>query len=903
MHITPVVSKKPVVALESLATLRIADVPDMLFKPNDSFPCKFAFELEKCMRGKKFLHKFTPSISLLPMIALAAGIIVLSLPSRCLGGGKSTPAAAASFNIDELIAGKVPPYHVRSGHPRLLITPDNKTVLIDRIRRSDLGRRTFQEVIRSADEAMKTDFAAIADAEGREIYPDFLTAIESCGLIHQVGKLQDFAYLYEPAAYAARGAEALVALAKLEKASLGSNYLRNTALALGYDWLYDLLTPAQRRLVVNRLIAVTRVWPVGTDDPGEQGLAYNCPRGMEMLNPLAFYGDGIDDARAADMVDRLLKQTWWGPQGSLSRLQVLMGGGVTEEEMGYATRYTRFIPALEAWYTATGQDFFQAGSFWKGFARWMIHDLLPFRATGRNQKFFAKMQQMSQASYAEEDSYANIMGAASAWMGRMNEDGYAAVAAWLMRQSLHNYYNSTFFYSVLIGDPLRQPLTPAGAEIPDNYLAPAPLNRTFMRSQWNDGDATFALHSVAEWACLRCEPYTMNSLLLWKNGGYLFSHKSGYRHDYGDMLPDWRYNVIALYQPGDHAERLDNGGWMDGCDLRWQDVTRFSGKGGFLRGAQVLPGQFGYSAGDASVFLSALSRRAVLSSDRQIVWFPAQPGSGSDYFVIYDRVETDSTTVQPHVVFNTIGEPLVSRDFGRPIAGESRATGHWVVKDAAAVTVTNRSVYHDGRPPAHARMFLKVLLPEHPTIHRLGGKGLTSGTTWPQGRQFEGTDLTYAMDVNDRVWENHPGSLNNESMDEDWGEALGGRWRFHITDPLLKRHNQYLVALEATDASQVKPAGGFELLRGEGIIGVQAGNTVALFNPVYRPLENGSVVIANSPGGPLRLLIADLQPGARYRISLAGATLEKAAGNAGVLYFQDVHLQPGDRIIIERVGE
>ena len=112
-------------------------------------------------------------------LLLLGSCLLLLLYVPCL-------ADAQQFDIRELMAGNVPAYTVRSGHPRLYITPDNKSTIIQRITQSALGRETFQPVINNADSAMDTDFTAIEDGNGRNVYPQFLPYIEAFGLIHQL---------------------------------------------------------------------------------------------------------------------------------------------------------------------------------------------------------------------------------------------------------------------------------------------------------------------------------------------------------------------------------------------------------------------------------------------------------------------------------------------------------------------------------------------------------------------------------------------------------------------------------------------------------------------------------------------------------------------------------------------
>lgn len=597
---------------------------------------------------------------------------------------------------------------------------------------------------------MSIDFSAIPQTDSTRVaYPKFGPYVESYGILHQLGALlglpqeepagvshsiNGFVFKHGLAAYEQKGVAAYKAFVRHQNAFFGTNYDNYTAMSTGYDWFYDLLTPEDRKEAIYRLIETTVVWPLQNDPYIPTQTQQSA--GLQYMHPVAFYGDNLEmpitftvdgeevsysnsDQASQRMTNEILTRALWGPTGLLTRFEVL-NGGVYEEEIVYASYFYKLFPMIEAWYTATGQDFWQAGEHWKRFAQWLIYNSLPHKEAGPGAWYYPHMPQAYAGWSLQDSDIEKMIAASTTWLSRMGENNGADAAAWAMRLPTTWYDINSFFYGVLLGDPLRTPRSPQASGMMPSLILPGPIGRTYMRSHWDDYDATFLMHSTAEWP-LRSTEDAMNSVFLWKNGGTLLTHKQGYAHDYG---PSARWNIVLPYEPGDYANVLAGQWAWTGADARWRDTSLFTHKTGFLRAAEVIEGKYGYSAGDTSEWLKWHSRGGIQASDRQIVWFPASSTTESDYFLVFDRLKTDGASVQPHIIFNTVGQPVLSSQFGTPIdksAMTSTMDGHWFTNSANTITVTNNETYRGGHPPAHAKLFAKVLLPAQPRIHLLGG--------------------------------------------------------------------------------------------------------------------------------------------------------------------------------------
>ena len=794
-------------------------------------------------------------------------------------GASASSDEISPFDIDKLMKGEVPPYRVRTEHPRIFITVENKETIIERITKFPEAKKAFQAVVVFADQGMSTEFAEEPHRPRRGGFGWWSGYAESYGAIHQLGRITGITYRHPREAYGRKGVEVMVAFAEQEGYHTGDGhyYTRSTGFACGYDWLQDLMTPEQRKRCVEKLISNTQPPPISD----HEGHAYNCPCGQEIVNPLAFYGDGIDDAKAEELIDAIVKETWWGPEGSLTLLEHLTGSGVPSEGNSYLARYAWFVPALEAWYTATGQDYFQAGTFWHGVIPWMLHSALPYGLT-TDQRFAQARIQTYCGYYGDirlRQAHQNILALATGYLARAGANELASAARWA--SVLDGGPREYFLYGVLMGNPQVPPKPPWEA-LPTFYVTGDNPGQVFMRSDWSDPDACVLTFSCMKRDTTRTAISGMNTFTLWKNGGPLLVNRAGYRHDY--QIKEETFNMVSMYPPGDTpAVQL----LQKQTKLTHRNLADFpeSKAAGHLLGAEVVPGKYRYAAGDQSPVYRYSFADRVKSFDRQLVWFQS-PKEGtnestSDFVFLFDRMMTTGKDLQPHVVLNMVYEPKVSTDFRAEAKPKQLFPWHDLFVDAPCLTITTDFDWQGWNHKAHARAFVRTLLPKKVKIHRVGGN---------KEMDHYGRMLTGELPPRD-----------NTVKGLDTGDMLlfQGMYHVNVVYQEMTPKNLFLHAIEATDSRRETPAP-IALMEGPDMVGGRAGDCIALFSRKAVGLHAGNVEVPEGVSGTFRLIIADLQRESPYQLDAAKTTVTQQASSAGILYVEEVSLNPGDRVEIAR---
>jgi heparin/heparan-sulfate lyase len=148
------------------------------------------------------------------------------------------------------------------------------------------------------------------------------------------------------------------------------------SLAFVYDWCYDDLTPEQREKYARRAIQCTKtVYGLWEQAPTNNHVYLK--QGMVIYPGLAFYGDGIDDAAAEQMVlDNLeLLFSLFIPVHNVLNA----GDGGWQESMSYHSMFTfEFAHLIEAWQSASGEDVWKSFSGLDSDAQFCLYCREPF---------------------------------------------------------------------------------------------------------------------------------------------------------------------------------------------------------------------------------------------------------------------------------------------------------------------------------------------------------------------------------------------------------------------------------------------------------------------------------------------------------------------------------------------
>ncbi len=821
--------------------------------------------------------------------ALAAGMVLgVGLASSAGQAAKAKGAAAGGqphpfWTYEDFVAGKIPQtYTIREGHPRLLITPDNRRKIIAKAKAAP---RLFQ--------------AVIALAEKGEGEPAAL----ACAAVYQLGLIDGFKYAHSREEYGSKAVKATMAL--IGDASM-ENFETYTGCRLGvpcgYDWLYPLLTVEQKRALVKEMIRLTNQESLDGGRGPESSPEVFCPFGTlsgphcpfgghRMTMGLAFYGDGLDDASAERIVNETFKEVWWNPQqelkyGSLIHLVRYLEGGGCFEGMAHHGTNSKFFPHIAAWKTATGQDYFAHLGYFRNLPYLIAHSNVPKKKGEPNctLPLFRFYSLNAPGKGSDAPGVKKMLAAATGYLASSDPAG-ASLAQWLLEQDpiggIENLPDDgKCVFALLIGDPGVEAKSPAELKLPLTLVVRG-MGIVHMRSDWSDPDATLVGFADNRFTAYAAE--AANCFSLWKNGAALFPYRGqisgGYEYD-PSTTPD--NNIVGYYNT--------DGSFWDPSTLRPafavpKPAAPPRGRETATRRQELafesVPGECDFMN---STMETGIYRRYLL---RTLVYLRAKAKDQPEFVVLRDRTDRYFTAL-----FQSAAEPKVGPDWGKEgkavmlsrgsWGGPSvRVPGQWDIADGCCITVTNDEAYRrfPGPRKAHARAFLKVVWPESVKITKIGG----------QGHEMDNlADRRGAKPGGGSLWQDI--GVKEPTVNDKL--AFGGFWRLIVWPGGTTRTRTILHVIEPTD-SQVKRPHTIRLLKCPDAIAAQAGPNVIVFGKDHRPLSSAKVRTAAET---TRVLAADIPPGAACKVVAGKAATTADASAAGVVLLTGLRLAAGETV-------
>lgn len=470
---------------------------------------------------------------LLTALLAAAAVSGFACPGRTRSAGLRAAPEAPSGTPAAVEPEK---YTVRTGHPRLWLTPERLKRLKEYAgRENGAGTARWQKLKESAD-------STLAEAS-----PSW-DLLPNLAIVYQVTRNTQ---------YADKAAEMLAATATPDNALDEDHfyYYRETVpyVAAAYDWIYDRLTPARRKAIAKWLMdRADQVWP-DTNPARKDGWAVdtvsnNYYYGFMMTWPaaLAAYGD---DPRARKHIELALGKyrryvrpflDGWGR------------GGVFAESTNYDSTF-RLAHILDAHLTATGVDLVnEAGfDFLKDSLLWRFHSTVP---NGDLAYPLGDQPRVSSGALWEIDRMRALVPIAT-----LKDPKLRQYARWWLDNispAISNY-PAMLAWEFLYFDEDVKSLN-YGEELPLVYYAPGP-GLLVGRSGWGT-DATY----WGIWAGPLIEGHqdrNVNGFLIYKGGwlagnATLTSH-SGILADtrfhnnitFGEFEQDWQYQTPQFPNP------------------------------------------------------------------------------------------------------------------------------------------------------------------------------------------------------------------------------------------------------------------------------------------------------------------------------------------------------------------
>ncbi len=778
------------------------------------------------------------------LLAAAVFVGLIPLPGSAEPGASTRPAAGF-WTYDDFVAGRIPQtYSVRRGHPRLLITPENREEIVARAKAAP---KLWQRVIATAERG-----------ESEEM-------VLACAAIHQLGRIPGFEYALNREGYGRKGVTGLMALIehKPPRAFFGPGY--QLGLPCGYDWLHPLLSEAQKRAIVEELIRLS-----GLETKPLNGI--NGPvGGPRMTNGLAFCGDGVDDAAAREIVERTFRKVWWNPDrkglfSTVLQMVLYLEGGGWEEGMSYFPCNYRIFPHVAIWKTATGQDYFARMGYFRNVPYWMAHAVVPQASPGIGRTISLFRYSAERVGSHPWLLLEGMVFAATGYLKDCDPAGAALARWWFDRHGAAlEKLRYGLVFGLLLGDPRVEGRSPAELKLPRTLVMPG-MGLVYMRSSWSDADAAVLAFANNRFARYRAEGH--NCFSLWKNGGALFPFRgrvAGHRYFQPQAVP---FNNVAFYRGTEVVTvsprvaapptRSAVGSALDIGPLEVHSV----------------PGHLDYVVGDCG---RGFPKGQVKRCERTLIYLrPERPG-GADHIVLRDRTQTTSPELVPHAIFQSILEPKVGPDWQRDQAGRAVVPGQWRIDGCPCITVTNdhlgrKRPFHPEPRKAHARAFVRVLLPETAGVLKVGGEDHPLDG-------LDGKPGTKYLDAFNRL-------ALSDKLDD------GGLWRFHVVPQAAAAKHVFLHAIEATDSSADRP-GPLDRLQATGAIAVQAGGNVVVLSPGESPLVQAKVTVSAETS---RVVVGDAVPRWRYALTAGRESRTATASRAGCALFTGLRLAPGETL-------
>ncbi len=524
----------------------------------------------------------------------------------------------------------------------------------------------------------------------------------------------------------------------------------------GYDLVYDLMTPAERRQCEEKSVKFLR--------------GNKWRQRARFIHAVGVYGSGTEDEFVAGQISELYPWLLKHREG-LNRWARYRGGDGNSHGYIGQHEYVGTMGAIQAWRTATGEDLLEGFDWARLMAPYYIYHYPP----GRRDTVHVGINCWGNNRYPAETGANNFVSLAQAYW----KDG---VAWWWIQNRIVGRKHDYHIYGKLWGPLLWS--DPTVPQVAPEDLPPTMLFRergyVCMRSDWSD-DAVYGHFHCGRFESDGRNNADNNSFIIFRKG-YLACDTGtrGLNNPENKEMSDGRHHNRYFIQTIAHnsitvgTDHIPGKGWTAVCSgqvsrparewvQRWglpaTADTLYTPYAGTMLAYQTHP-LFDYAAGDAS---RSYSPDYVKNFTRQFVY--VRPG----LFVVFDRVSSVRAEDPKRWYLHTMEEPTLL-DGREERDSTVHPEGHFLWKGT-----TGRAA-HKG-----SALFWKTLLPKQVVIRKIGGKG----------HQFEVNGENY--DMYD-VW--------YERLGQDFFDRIGlGMWRIEVEPGQEQTEDLFLHVLWATDGS------------------------------------------------------------------------------------------------------
>ena len=626
-----------------------------------------------------------------------------------------------------------------------------------------------------------------------------------------------------------------------------------SALAIGYDWLYDALSHEDRAALrqtlwraANVLFDPEKDWDSTVWLDGQiMAFGNYAQRWLWALTAtgLALWGENESAPVLLDFCRETLTDVF------IPALDIQTGGAWAEGPVyGFIANWPMVQTAL-AWWTAAGENYFDDTQWWYDRLAYDMFLYHPGEARTYNEDWGDPMH-----------SYPSIIGDSERYHGAFvygraqdlllqavfAKTEHASWMAWFLRQPPDEMPAWMITEEFLWRDPKAAAIPPFQL----TWVAPY-LGHVFMRSAWTDESggldthATYVSFNAGDHLAYH-QFFDQGNFTIYHNGEELLVRSGVYSgdgtsdHDANWYVRSIAANTILICDLGETFDGIrpnnERDVWLNDCGQRsmspqprtainadflrehWRaydtgSLVRVSDGGGITYLRADITGAY-----NSTVYTTPENRAKVSAVYRELVyWRP-------DTVFVFDRVVSTYPSYTPLVVFHFQTEPSPSGLFYGSLVGDSA-------------------------------IYMQNLLPD-------------SHVTMVAGYQVAG-----------------------QVVDQSWGEPVGnnfetdpyGYFRLEIAPARPDLEHWFLTAFVAQDADQPPPPAGV-LIEGDTMRGVALGTAQAMFDTTPEDGADVETAVFQVAPGVETLLLTGLTPNADYQLTGEGelnATL--SADDAGVI--------------------
>jgi len=601
-------------------------------------------------------------------------------------------------------------------HPRIFINKEILPALAEKVRSGGLLADDYAMIKAEADRVVEEGSLRAIDNEW--IVPvDMLSACLAFLVERELGNQEAGEY--------AEVVKNLWGDGMLTLSTVGNGHFGSYAIA--YDWIYDALTPEERKKFGDILGGwlyhytstpeIVLLWGGWLMNQTWGPAHLNRPNCRDGITPKLFVSLALSRAGTIheDACRRYL-DSW--EQRVTSECMPLFDrmGGVWSESMGHGNYGpVKVIPwAFEAWRTATGLDWFALGcptSFLKEMNRWAVHLSVPFN------DYTAPIDDNNGALLTRQ------WGLTAPILGARYKDPVANyLSRGYDRGSWPDKWYQIPWVRFITHDPDVAANPPGAVGWPTARLFTG-AGHVYMRSAWDDPNATWAFFGVGPSYATHSRDDEGHFLIAKK--GWLVLQAGGQGHNDDDYYigGSLAYNIVTVFDPDEQYRRTS-----PSEDALAAGGTKNERDGGTIRYVYQGPHDTIYERGQITAFkhtskytyaaanlTEAYRKTKVNEITRQFLYLRGE----HEFFVIFDRIDAKKGEFPKHWFLHIPTEPVVDGIETELTAGHVYSYSEAAVSSWLSDPAGFGNVLSTGR----SRAFLKCVLPHGAVIVKRGGDG------------------------------------------------------------------------------------------------------------------------------------------------------------------------------------